>query len=213
MTLLPRARKNPLARGANGLDDSHSVGLAGDQRSRSSGRCMTHAEYSLRATRSNRVRQLDELPLELEPLGKLLGQRFDAELLGRVMPGGDEVDPELLGEVEARFGGLAGQVQVVALGGRLRQVALSAAGDDRDATEVLGAFGEDEWLAADPLAHPGEELVARGRHAASEAPLEERAVDLDAEFPREQRVVADLRMGVEREVIAGEVDVRLEQGL
>ena len=77
----------------------------------------------------------------------------------------------------------------------------------------LGAFGEDEWLAADPLAHPGEELVARGRHAAAEAPLEERPVDLDAELPREQRVVADLGMGVEREVIAGEVDVRLEQGL
>src|SRR6476646_9941129 len=139
MTLLPRARKNPLARGANGLDDSHPVGLAGDQRSRSSGRCMTHEEYSLRATHSNRVRQFDELPLQIEPLGKLLRQGLDAQLLGRVVPGGDEVDPELSGKVEARLGRFPGQKEVVALGGRLRQVALPAAGDDRDAPEVLRA--------------------------------------------------------------------------
>ena len=70
---------------------------------------------------SDRVVDLDELPLEPEALGEVARERLHAEPLGRVVAGGDEVDPELAGGLQARLLGLAGEEQVVALVRRLDQ--------------------------------------------------------------------------------------------
>src|SRR5581483_11832100 len=133
-------------------------------------------------------RQVDELPLELEALGELLRQRLDAELLGRVVPRGDEGDGELARVVQGRLGGLARQVQVVALGRGVREVTRRAAGKDRDARKVGRPFREDERLRVDPFADPRDEVLERRGDSAADSPVEEPAVDLDAELAREQRV-------------------------
>src|SRR6185503_283670 len=98
---------------------------------------MVTREYSLEPMCSNWVGELDELPLEIEALGELLGQRDDAQPLGRVVARRDEGDSKLLGEVEGRLGRLAGEVQVVAGCGGLREVLAAAAGDDRHSLEVV----------------------------------------------------------------------------
>ena len=74
MTLLPRERKNPPARRrATGSVEAFRLVVAGDQRSRSSGTMHDHTENTPAGptAASNRVRQLDELPLEVEVLGEL----------------------------------------------------------------------------------------------------------------------------------------------
>src|SRR4051812_3042335 len=97
---------------------------------------MVISEYSLGPTCSNGVRDVDELPLELEAVGEPLGQRLDAELLGCVVAGGDEGDLQLARERLARLRRLAGQVEVVALGGGLWEVLGASARDDRDAAQL-----------------------------------------------------------------------------
>src|SRR6266508_5297817 len=163
----------------------------------------------------DRIRQLDELPLESEPLGQPGRQRLDAETLGRVVAGGDERDPELAREMQARLLPLAGQEEVVPLGGRLGQVPAGPAGDDRDALDGVGAYREDERLCADALADAGEEGLERfgGRELPAGADLGERAVHVDAELLGEKGVVADLRVRVEGEVVRGQRQVGVEERL
>ena len=127
----------------------------------------------------------------------------------------DEVDPELARGLEARLLGLAGEEEVVALVRGVDQVAAGRARADRDPLDPLRAVREDERLAADRLADAGGELLDADRLAQRPAlaDLGERALDLDAERVGEQRVVAELRMRVEREVVGGEAEVRGEQRL
>ena len=106
-----------------------------------------HAQAGL-AGGLDRVRDLQELPLELEALREVARERLHAEPLGRVVAGRDEVDAELARGLEARLLGLAGEEEVVALVRRLDQVAAAAAARDRDALDLLGAGGEDDRLAA-----------------------------------------------------------------
>ena len=80
------------------------------------------------------------------------------------------------------------------------QLAGRAAGADRDAPDPFGTVSEDERLAADRLPHAAGEILDAdlvGQRPAL-ADLSERSLDRDAELPREQRVVAELRMSVER---------------
>src|SRR5689334_4778377 len=77
----------------------------------------------------DRVREVDELPREVEALGDAPGQGLDADLLGRVVARGHEVDPQLARCVQGRLRRLAGQEQVVSGCGRFGQVAGASAGD------------------------------------------------------------------------------------
>ena len=113
------------------------------------------------ATCSNGIRELDELPLQVEAIRESRGQRLHAEALGRVVAGGDERDPELAGEVKARLLRLAGQEQVEARRGRLREVAAAAARDDRNALDLVRAFLEDQRLGRDPFPNACEERFDR----------------------------------------------------
>ena len=102
-------------------------------------------------------------------------QRLDAEPLGRVVAGGDEVEPELAGEVERRLGGLAGQEEVVALARRLGRVAGGAARDDRHALDGRRALQERGRLAAEHARTPGDER--RGSTGGSSRPPTPRLVN------------------------------------
>ena len=57
---------------------------------------------------SHEVLDVDVLPLERESVGETGGQRLHAEPLAGVVPGGDEVDPELARRRRVRLLGLAG---------------------------------------------------------------------------------------------------------
>ena len=80
----------------------------------------------------DRIRELDELPSDAEALADPGRQCLNAEPLGGVMPGGQEVDTKLTGGVEARLLGLAGEEEVVTFSGRPEQARAAATGDNRD---------------------------------------------------------------------------------
>src|SRR6188472_1982938 len=140
---------------------------------------MVHSGYSPRPTTSNRVRQVDELPLEPEALSESLRERLDAELLGRIVARRDHRHAELLREVERRLRRLARQIEAVPLPRCLEQVPLAAAGHDRDAARLLRAVAEDERARVDPLPDPPQQLLAGVGGAAADADALERRVDGD----------------------------------
>jgi hypothetical protein len=80
-------------------------------------------------------------------------------------------------------------------------MALAAAGHDRHPARLLRPVAENERVGVDPLANPRQQLLTRLCERAADADLCELRVDRDVELPREERVVTDLGMGVEREVI------------
>ena len=115
---------------------------------------------------SHRVIDVDEAPLEAEPLREALGQRLDAEALGRVVPRGDQMDAELAGGRRARLLGLAGEQRVVALVGGLDQIRGRAAGRDRDPTDLVLAPARAR-AACDPRPPRRSRSAARGRRSRS----------------------------------------------
>ena len=133
------------------------------------------------------------------------------------MAAGQEVHAGLARLVEVALGGLAGQERVVARGDRVGEVALSAAGDDRDRAHRLTIAMDGQRLAPDQLAQPPYEL---GRRQAAVGPariypdaLGERPGDVRAEPRGQQRVVAVLGMTVQRQVVGGQAHVGVEQQL
>jgi hypothetical protein len=123
--------------------------------------------------------------------------------------------PQLTRGVQRRLGRLAGDEGVVAEGGDLRKEPRCAAGDYRHTLDPLRSSLEDLGLLPGGLFQPAGELVeSEGRvEGPPEAPLEHAFELFDAESAREQRVVADLRMGVEGEVVGGERHVAREERL
>ena len=89
-----------------------------------------------------------------EALGEVARERLDAQPLGRVVTGRDEVDAELARGLQARLLRLAREEEVVALVRRLDQLAAGRTRADRDPLDPLRAVREDERLAADGLADP-----------------------------------------------------------
>ncbi len=81
------------------------------------------------------------------------GERLDAEPLGGVVAGCDQVDPELLRGREARLLGLAREERVEALVRSPDQVVPRGARRDREALDPLGAPGEDERRPVDGVRH------------------------------------------------------------
>ena len=99
-------------------------------------------------------------------VGEVARQCLHAEPLGRVVAGGDEVDPELAGDLQARLLGLAGEEEVVALVRRLDQRAPRPTRADRDPLDLLRPVREDERLApAHGLPDAADELGDAGRLA------------------------------------------------
>ena len=122
-------------------------------------------------TASDRVRHLDVAPLEVEALGEMRGERLDAEALGRVVAGCDQVDAELARRRPARLLRLAGQQRVEALVRRPDEVVTRAARRDRKAPDLPVSAGEDERRALDRRGDPFRRAPrARGARSCTRAP-------------------------------------------
>ena len=94
----------------------------------------------------------------LEPLGHQLAQAPDAERLGRVVAGRDEVDAALAGIGHRVLGRLSGQERVEAQLDRPRGSRGAPARYDRRSTDPLRAGVEDERLAPGMLGDAVEQL-------------------------------------------------------
>ena len=79
-------------------------------------------------------------------------ERLDAESLGRMVAGRDQVDAELPRGGEVRLLGLAREERIEALVGGPDQVVTGGAGRDGEALDPLGAVREDERLPVDRVA-------------------------------------------------------------
>src|SRR5919204_5815412 len=95
------------------------------------------------------VRHLDELMLEPESIGDDLAEPAYSERLGRVVAGGDEVDPSLAGIAHRLLGRLTGYQRVQPERRRLLERARPGAADDPDAADRVRPGVEDERLAPD----------------------------------------------------------------
>ena len=131
-----------------------------------------------------------------------------------MVPGRDEVDPELPGRLQRRLLGLAGDEEVVALVRRLDQVVAGGAGRDRDALDPLrpcaNTSGPRSTARSIRPAAPRSPPAPRASHQADGPEL---ALSLDAEQRGQLRVVAELGMRVEREVVGDEAQVGAEERL
>src|SRR5918999_1937995 len=109
--------------------------------------------------RLDRVRHVDELVLDAEPLGDRLPEPADAERLGRIVACSEEVEPGLAGVAEDVLGRLPRQEGVEAEARGLVEDARPGAGDDADPLDPLGPAVEDQRLAAEPRGDPCAELL------------------------------------------------------
>ena len=128
-------------------------------------------------------------------------------------PAGDEVDPELAGGLQARLLRLAREEEVVALvGGPDQLAAARRPSRSRLAAIRSGPVREDERLA------PADDLRMRATSSSTAhgscrqppmptSPKAQRSTSTPSALG-EERVVAELRMGVEREVVRREAQVR-----
>src|SRR4051794_12509062 len=170
--------------------------------------------------RSNRVRDVDELVLDREALGDQLAQSPDPERLGRVVAARQEMDAVLPRFAHDRLARLAGDEGVQSHRARLVKSEPTGPRDDPDARDPLRpAFEDQGLLTGGVLQAPAELAHLDGLRGATDQAhggplrLTERAiVGLEPQGVAEQRVVADLGMGVEGQVVGGQRDVGAEQG-
>src|SRR6266508_4128201 len=164
------------------------------------------------APASDRVGNVDEFMLRPESLGHQLSKPPDSKGLGCVMPRADEVEPSLARVGHRMLGRLAREECVEPeLGGALN-LRGTGSGDDANRAHDLGPGVENEWLAVEELGDAAKQ--GRGPHAFGAPPddadrpppdLGERTrVQLESEPSTEQGVVADLAVGVERQVVGGD---------
>jgi hypothetical protein len=135
--------------------------------------------------------------------------------------GGEEVDAGLAGEGHRALGRLAGDERVQALVDRILEVVGAGPGDEADRPHPARPVGERERLAARRVRHAVHELGGRDAVAGeprahpdgAAAQQRERLGRLGAQRRGEERVVAVLEVGVERQVVGGQAHVRVEQDL
>ena len=150
-----------------------------------------------------------ERVLDPEAVGQQIAQRADAEGLRRVVAGGDEVDPSLarLGhDVLAR---LAGQERVEPSATASSQRSPRAPETIADRADLRGPAPSSSG--ARPVTARTRASSSAGASGSANAPP--RPIPANADVPAarrapgEERVVADLRVRVERQVVGGQLDV------
>src|SRR5262249_47851377 len=107
-----RARLCARARGQRSAPNGRRLRSSPDRRAAGSGRRRDRGRPD---AVSDGVLDLDELPLDVELIADSFGERLDAEALGGVVAGRNQMDAELACGVQARLFGLAGDEAVVAL--------------------------------------------------------------------------------------------------
>ena len=111
------------------------------------------------------------------------------------------------------LGRLAGHERVVAGGGRLADEPCRAAGDHGHPLDSLRAASKTCGGRRSPRGGRQARRTWRARPRPAEAPFEEALRLRDPQLARDDDVVADLRVRVERQVVSGERDVALEERL
>ncbi len=155
-------------------------------------------------------------PGQIELLGDVFRQRFDADRLRRVMAGVEDIDAELLGVEKGPVLSLAGHERIEPRRGSLRDQRPAGAGDDSNPMYALGAErkqprGRAERLGQGPAQvftfaavfapHPGRRSMIRSKLTAH----------LYLQHAGEHGIVADVGMTIERKVCGIERDVCFDQ--
>lgn len=171
---------------------------------------------------SCRVVDVDELVLQPELRGHVLGHGGRAVALGGVMAAGQEGHAHLARVVRLRFRDLAGDEGIGAGRDRGLEVALRAAGAPGDGLDrTMGGVDQRHGPLEHLLDMDGKRLrIGQGlavleaaektQLLLAEAPGRS-GMGQQAELQAELRVVAELGMRVERQVVGEEVDVAVQQ--
>jgi hypothetical protein len=184
--------------------------------------CARSREQARIGRLSDGIGHVEEGVLEAEALGQMLSQGLDAKRLGGVVAGGDDVQGELAGDGHDALGGFAGEERLGAGIGGLGHVVGAAAADDPEAGDGVGAGALDErGLAGDRGDLLGElrkrqpPVGQRGDETDGATAVRGEGLQLvaSAEGLGEQGVVAELWVGVERQVVGGEGEVGVEEQL
>ena len=153
--------------------------------------------------------------LEAEFGREVRPQRLHAKALGRMMAGGDIGDAALAREVHLRFGDLTGEKGVDAKRNGVLEIALRAAGAPGDARDFLRRIADDGRRAPEArfdVRGQGGQRLRRAKPTVRDNILLARPALFDeAQQCAQLRVVAQFKVGVERQVIGVEADVMLEQ--
>jgi hypothetical protein len=149
----------------------------------------------------------------------MFGQRQHAVAFAGVVPGGNVGDAGLACQMHRLLGNLAAEIEIDAERDGLLEQSLRAPRTPADAahpafavTESAAASaatrrrrarrpGATRWMGLLQVAQPADFLLAEAR------------VGHPAESPGQLRVVAELGMAIERQMVGNEVDVVLEQRL
>ena len=162
---------------------------------------------------------MQELGANSVPLLQELAEAADPERLRCVVTCRNEGDAALAAVGHRALGGLAGDERVQAGGDGLVEVVGAGAGDDADRADRIRAVGEGQRLAIGRCPHALDELggadgVQPRADADGRAVVSAEGLDVgSADRLREQRVVADLEVAVEWQVVGGERDVGVEEQL
>src|SRR5687767_5813896 len=169
---------------------------------------------------SNGVRNLDEPVPDAEALRQQLPEPADTEGLAGVVAAGEEVDRAFPGVGHHVFGRLARDVGVESQGDCLVEDRAAASGHDADPPDLCRSRVEDERLRAEQGGAPVDEFADRqwigGRADAADRRslrVAEGRLPGEAEPLADQRVVPNLGVRVEGEVVGGEAHVGVEQQL
>jgi hypothetical protein len=151
----------------------------------------------------------------------MLAEALDAERLGGVVAGGDEVDCGLVGFAHDALGRLAGEEGVDARCDGILEVVVAGTGDDCELLDLLGAGVEDEWCSFGERGYSREEILRLNAFAGEACDEADRLAIVQSEGLErvgaeglcDQGVVAYLRVSVEGKVVGGEANVRVEEQL
>ena len=144
-------------------------------------------------------------------------ERFHAYRFGRVVPCVDNVDTEFFGIEMRMVGALARDERIDPGVPRSLDHRSGTAGDDSDSGSAYGSGADDMRIDVQRLRQSVHKLCSVERKLSCNADrlalVVSKAVGIDkTELPRQDRVVSDVRMDVQRDVRRVEGDVALKQG-
>ncbi len=166
---------------------------------------------------SDGVVDVDELTIDAVTPGEMFGERLHTVAFAGVVAGSQVGDPRLARQMDGLLRDFAAQVGVYAEGNSLLEEVLRTTGTPGDAADRLLAIADRQWYAlqrgSDAFADCGQCARLVDVPQPADILLAEAAIGGPSEPPGQLRVVAELLVAVERQMIGDEVDVVLQQGL